>query len=84
MTALTKPTIHLNGTSREALLEQYRDACDAVRTAMKAVADASPHGRDYYPQGKEAINKAIDEHVDRLRRLEGVLSELVQIGSDLA
>ena len=32
------PTIHLNGTSREALLQGYRDAIDALREAERKLA----------------------------------------------
>lgn len=73
------PTIHLNGTSRAALLESYCDAGAAVRQALDKLADAAPNGRDYYTQGGDAIGVAVAEHVDRLRRLESVLAELSEL-----
>jgi hypothetical protein len=53
------PTIHLNGTSREALLRGFADAADAVRDALAAVQATYPNGRDFYPQGPGAITQAM-------------------------
>lgn len=76
---MRKPTIHLNGTSRNALADQLRDAAYALADAIGALAKAAPHGRDYYVQGAEAINEAIDEHNARLEKLRSVYAELVEI-----
>jgi hypothetical protein len=78
------PTIHLNGTSRDALLEQATDAGNAIRQAMKAVEDAEPNGRDYYPQGSDALSKAQKEHVARLVKLRSVYDEYAAIAEDIA
>jgi hypothetical protein len=47
--------------------------------AIKALENASPNGRDYYLQGAGAINEAIEQHVNRLKALEGVCRELGDI-----
>ncbi len=73
------PTIHLNGTSRESLLEQQTDAYTQLQNAITAMKVATPNGRDYYPQGEKAHRKAMQEHDDRLSRLFGVLEELEEI-----
>jgi hypothetical protein len=52
------PTVHLNGTGREGLLYQATGAAAAVQRAQHALLDAWPHGRDYYPQGPEALAAA--------------------------
>lgn len=44
------PIIHLNGSSREALIEQLREVAWAVQKAQEALAQAYPHQRDYYPK----------------------------------
>ena len=56
------PTVHLNGTSREALLEQYTKAHNALEVGLNALCAAAPNGRDYYPQGPDAFAKAQAEH----------------------
>ena len=56
------PTIHLNGTSKRELLEQYSAARQALEAALTALSNAAPNGRDYYPQGPMAILHAQDQH----------------------
>jgi hypothetical protein len=56
------PTIHNNGTSREELLKQHIAVLDACHALTIALANASPHGRDYYPQGDDAYRTARDAH----------------------
>lgn len=73
------PTIHLEGTSKTSLADQYAKAADAVRAAIEAVHDAAPNGRDYYPQGEQAIGIALDAHRSRLDRLDAVLSQIEAI-----
>jgi hypothetical protein len=73
------PTIHLNGSSRERLLQGYCDAANAIRAAMDVLQEHSPHGRDYYPQGDGAFAKASDEHRARVLALDAVQAELARI-----
>jgi len=73
-TALTTPTVHLNGTALSALVAQHRAAAEAIRFALAALSEAAPHGRDYYLPDMFAA--AVREHTDRLRRLESVLREI--------
>ncbi len=77
---MTIPTIHLNGTSRANLLEQQLDAAHALRAALEKLSEACPNGRDYYPQGPEAMSAAVREHESRMERVRSVLREV----SDLA
>lgn len=73
------PTIHHNGTSRDALLKGYIDAAEAIRDALKLVAQTAPNGRDYYPQGNTAILDAQREHKARLKMLMEVYRELSEM-----
>jgi hypothetical protein len=82
---LTHPTIHLNGSGRQHLLDGYSNARDKVRELESALMAAAPNGRDYYPQGESAIGRAIAEHcsrLDRLRALDAELAELQQAVAD--
>lgn len=70
------PTIHPNGTNRQALHEGYRDAITALEAAITALVFTAPNGRDYYPQGPDAYRQAEREHVARIRALNDVVLDL--------
>lgn len=78
------PTVHLNGTSREELLQQAMAATDKILEAMEVLSCAMPHGRDYYPQGPDALSRAQAEHKSRIERLDSVLSETRDLASLIA
>ena len=63
---MMKPSIHLNGSAPETLLEGYTEALRAVRDAIEKLAATAPHGRDYYTQvaggASAAYYEALDEH----------------------
>jgi hypothetical protein len=73
----------MNGTSKKDLLEALEAAYLAIGEATKALAQTSPNGRDYYPQSPNAINKAQDEHFDRMARLISVQKELAEIAEGM-
>lgn len=73
------PTIHLNGTSKEVLLDQNLKAAEAIRDAMLALQQAAPNARDYYPQGDQAYFKARREYEARLDLLNQVLADQMAI-----
>ena len=73
---MTLPTIHLNGTSPEDLLEGYRDAMTALRAAQDALAKCFPNARDYYVQSPAAVQSARDEHTARQVAVERVFKEI--------
>ena len=70
---MTLPTVHLNGTSVESLLEQNEHVLHSLYTTLEAMSLAAPHGRDYYPQGNEALGSAIEEHKTRVDLIQGLL-----------
>ena len=73
------PTIHLNGTSRETLISEYREAYDALQLAQQALCKVTVHARDYYPQGDEAFKQAKDEHIARVLKLAEVNGDLIDL-----
>ena len=77
------PTVHMNGTAGEVLLDQYTTAANAVRKAIDAVCDAGPNARDYYVQGTEAALAAQREHEARVKALKAVRDELAAIMEDI-
>ena len=78
------PTIHLNGTKKENLLEGYLAQIHAIRGALDAIQNNPPNGRDFYPQGDGAILVALDEHRQRLVTLGLVKDELEKITEAIA
>lgn len=73
------PTVHLNGTSRDALVGQYNDAAEAVYQAIRAMEQLDVNGRDYYPQGPTALSSAVREHRARIDLLCQVRRDLLAI-----
>ena len=73
------PTIHMNGTAACDLIEDLTRASASLYQAILDVQRAGPNGRDYYPQGPDAISRAIADHVWRLKRLTDVRQELEDI-----
>lgn len=84
MNKFTLPTIHLNGTSAESLYEDLANALGAMRDALRALDKVSPNARDYYPQGPHAINEALREHDERVRRIRSVMRELESLAEHVA
>ena len=77
------PTIHMNGTSAESLVDQNRAAWNALRSAVEALDAAAPNGRDYYPQGDHAIGEAMREHTERVKPLLKAMRELDAIAEHI-
>lgn len=72
------PTVHLNGTSRDQLLAETTEALRALRGALIAVEDITVNGRDYYPQGPDALSEAQLQHAKRIRTLRALMDELIE------
>ena len=83
MSNITLPTVHLNGTSRDTLLEGYIAALDALRLAMAACRAAAPHARDYYMH-PNSFALAAEEHAIRWTRLADTVSELTEIAQHVS
>lgn len=70
------PTIHVNGTSAVNLANGYHDARLSLMESVRLLDQAAPNGRDYYPDGPDAILLAMADHADRLAWLARVIHEL--------
>jgi hypothetical protein len=66
------PTIHLNGTGKNALERDYRNARVKLREAIRAFESIDFNGRDYYPQGEEAFTLARRERDFLAQKLKDV------------
>jgi hypothetical protein len=73
------PSVHLNGTSGEELLKRLWDAVAALDKARSALHEITPNARDYYVQGEGVFTIAMHEHMARLKKVESIINELVEI-----
>ena len=78
------PTVHLNGTAKQELIDQLCGACNAINDALIAVTNAMPNGRDYYTQDVQAFPKALEERGTRIKTLVSVRNELMEIAEHIA
>ena len=70
----------MNGSSGASLRDDYLEARNAVEDAIGSMQKyAHPNGRDYYPQSTEAFESARSEHFDRMKRLQSVSQELLEL-----
>ena len=76
---LIAPTVHLNGTSKQGLMDGLDKAYVAIHAAMEALAMSAPNGRDYYVQDGDALAPALEQHFDRMGRLKSVYDELADL-----
>lgn len=78
---MTTPTIHLNGTSRDALIESRSRVYDALRNTLDAMKEMAPNGRDYYVDpDPDAFESARRLHE---RRGQVVLDLMAEIESEM-
>jgi hypothetical protein len=79
MASIAVPSVHMNGDTREELLRINRAAYDAATALIDALYEAAPNGRNFYPQGPDAMGKAVAQHHSRVNRAEGIKAELAEI-----
>ena len=82
--ALVTPTININGSDAQQLMDALNDAMRSLHDASRALSKCSPHGRDYYVQGPDAIGIAIRQHVSRMQKLADISKELMTISLCIA
>jgi len=72
MSDLTLPSIHLNGTGRRMLTEDYTTAYNALQAAIRAFQSIEFNARDYYTQGADAFTRARHQRDVQLQHLADV------------
>ena len=72
MTTPALPTIHLNGTGADSLQREYRAVRRAIAAAADALAAATCHQRDFYPQEPGTWERARAERAEAFRLLQQV------------
>lgn len=69
------PFVHMNGTSKNELLELREKAYSALDSAMDALKEMAPNGRDYYPDPGR-MEKAVEQHRRRMKAITDIMAEL--------
>lgn len=67
------PTVHMNGTSHKMLTQGYEDAYDALKAFTKAFGHIEFNARDYYPQGPDAWNAAVDARIEMNEKIRDLM-----------
>ena len=70
------PVVNLNGSSADSLIQGYADALDALRDAIAAMRQITPHGRDYQTEERTVLIGAQNQHEARLQALDNIYREL--------
>lgn len=73
------PSVHLNGTSKQELIQSNLAAKNAITEAIIHVQRSAPNGRDFYPQSTNAIITAVAEHWERINKLKKVRDDFEKI-----
>jgi hypothetical protein len=84
--SLQLPLLHLNGSGKKNLEEQYREVWVAAYELKKALCQARPHMRDYYPiqNAGEAFQQARKQHENWEQVVDALLSDIqdMRLGID--
>ena len=83
MSDLTLPSIHLNGSGRRMLTEDYTTAYHALQAAIRAFQSVEFNARDYYVQGPDAFTAARAERRAQFAALGNVGAELREIAAHI-
>lgn len=69
------PIVHMNGTSKDALIGGLCLVREKLEEAYQALKEASPNGRDYYPVAG-LMDKAVEQHMARMRAIDAIVDGL--------
>ena len=72
---MISPTLNINGSSADDLIQPRRDAYDALQAAIKALQQVTPNGRDYAHNDQCVADR--QAHYGRLSALQAIATEIV-------
>ena len=70
------PTLNINGTSADYLIEPRIAAYDALQAAFKALQQVTPNGRDYPGDNDQCVTDR-RAHYDRLAAITAIAAEIM-------
>lgn len=72
---MIRPTLNINGSSADDLIQPRRDAYDALQAAIKALQQVTPNGRDYAHNDQCVADR--QAHYARIKDIHTIAAELV-------
>lgn len=74
------PVVHLNGNSRESLIEEWDNFAAAIENAFDVFPNQSFHGRNHYPKvhGEDQAAKAKRELLTCLFDLKNLSEQIIR------
>ena len=73
---MIRPVLNINGSSASDLIDQRRNAMDALLEAIDALKQLTPNGRDYPGDNNRCLADR-NTHFDRLAALHTLREELL-------
>jgi len=70
------PTLNINGSSADDLIQPRIAAYDALRDAIKALQQVTPNGRDYPGDNDQCVADR-QAHYTRLKAIHTIATEIV-------
>lgn len=77
--SLAIPAIHNNGTSKEELVNNLKEAYLSLKESLNKLHNTGPHPRDYYVKQYDDYNAAKVQYRNRCNKINEVMNELEQI-----
>ena len=72
---MISPTLNINGSSADDLIQPRIAAYDALQAAIKALQQVTPNGRDYAHNDQSVADR--QAHYDRIKAIHTIAAELV-------
>lgn len=76
---IVAPVVHLNGTSKTALMRQLLEARTGIERALELLAETAPNGRDFPGNSARLLPIATAQFHARVGHLEAVNAELQEL-----
>lgn len=73
------PTVHWNGDTQQTLTDQNMAVYRAADKLLTALNEAGPNGRNFYPQGPQALWDAQVEHKARWEAVNKIKRDMEEI-----
>ena len=73
---MIRPILNINGTSAEELIQTRRNVIEALDTAMKALQEMTPNGRDY-PGQQDCCRADRKLHYSRFAQLDAMRNQIM-------
>lgn len=77
---IIRPTVNINGTSRDELVDQRRAVADALRDVVETMGHMVPNGRDY-PGDYDRLQRDREIHFARMNQINKLYLDIIEEAS---